>query len=439
MKLVRKIYSLIICLALILASISFSSSSAAAAEDDSLKCIDVLVYDYPDDSTSVRGIMSPTKPYNVFDLPFSYGLVFYDVIFETSVSVSSAGMRSLSSGSFYSLTMVSLGSNRYRCYGHTSAAFNSLKFGFQVNSSVTSDYSVTYYKFDVYTVLATGIGDIGEMNITPNADTSVSTNYWYRQSSPGAPIVQDFFYFSSGVQFFDYNVLFSSVNWRQYDYLDFTFQISASTIEYISAYIKTSDNQYRYLPFEISFLNGTAIDKNEYVGSGTATVIPGSAQWDIIMRVYIPSSYRLSGSLFIDVGGQYHNPVSRAFLQSVVGYYYTTVPSPDLTKLDQITAAIKESLSSSEEDNAAAEDFSQNMTSQKEQMAANQQTLNNVSKPSSNDLGMMVAPDSVLDSNGMTALVSIINPITDHKYILGILTLSATLALVSYVFFGKKR
>lgn len=414
------------------------SSAASAAEEDGLKCIDVLAYDYPDDYTSVRGIMSPDRPYNIFDMPFSYGLVYYDIIFETSVSVASAGMRSASSGVFYSLTLQSLGSNRYRCYGQTSAAFNSLKFAFQVNTSSNTSYSVTYYKFDVYTVTDLGTGDIGEMNITPNADTSVSSNYWYRQSSPGVPIVQDFYYYSAANQFLEYNALFSSVNWRKYDYLDFTFQITASTIEYISAYIKTSNNQYRYLPFEISFLNGTAIDKNEFIGSGSTTVIPAGMQWDIVMRVYVPSSYRLSGSLFIDVGGQYKNPASRAWLQSVVGYYYTTVPSPDLTKLDQITAAIKESLSSSDADNNAAQDFTNDMTDKKEQMQANQDFINSVDKPSSDDLGEMVSAGAVLDSSGMGYLTAMISPVSNNRIVLSILTISATLALVSYVFFGKK-
>lgn len=414
------------------------SSAASAAEEDGLKCIDVLAYDYPDDYTSVRGIMSPDRPYNIFDMPFSYGLVYYDVIFETSVSVASAGMRSASSGVFYSLTLQSLGSNRYRCYGQTSAAFNSLKFAFQVNTSASANYSVTYYKFDVYTVTDLGTGDLGEMNITPNDDTSVPANYWYRQSSPGVPIVQDFYYFSASKNYVPYEILLSSVNWRKYDYLDFSFSIEAANIESISCYIKTSDGLRRYCPFDICYLNGTAIDANEFIGSGTTTTIPTYNIWNINIRVYIPSSYRLSGSFFIAVNGKYHTPGSKCNLQSVIGYYYTTVPSPDLTKLDQITAAIKESMSSSEADNNAAQDFTNDMTDKKEQMQANQDFINSVDKPSSDDLGEMVSAGAVLDSSGMGHLTAMISPVSNNRIVLSILTISATLALVSYVFFGKK-
>lgn len=436
---VRKIYSFIICLALILASVSFSSSSAAAAEDEyELQKINVLDYDMPGDFLSTYVVIDSSAPYIYFDLPFSYGGVFFDVIFESPVAITGVSIRG-STGSTSPLTFTRLEGNNYRAYGQTSSPFGTSRIGVQFTTSVSSAFSVNFLKFDIYTVTNQGIGDLGELNVTPNADTSVSSNYWYRQSSPGVPIVQDFLHVSGGAQFFEYNALFSSVNWRKFDYLDFTFQISASTIDYISVYILTSDNIYRYLPFDISFINGSAIDKNEFIGSGTTTVIPAGSQWDIVMRVYIPSSYRLSGSFYIDVGGQYKNPASRAFLQSVNGYYYSYVPSPDLIKLDQIVAAIKESLSSSAEDNAVAEDFSENMTSQKEQMSANQQQLNNVSKPTSTDLGMMAAPDAVLDSSGMVLLTSMISPITTRKLVLGIMTLSATLALVSYVFFGKKR
>lgn len=412
------------------------SSAVSAAEEQVTDCINVLNYDYPDDYTSFRSYMTQDQPYNFFDLPFSYGVVFFDLIVEVGSTPSSAGIRS-PSGTVLDLTVVSLGSNRYRCYGSSSSLFNSSRIGFQLVLNA-SRYSVTYAKFDIYTLIDVGTGDIGEMNIQPNADLSVPTNYWYRQNSPGVPIVQDFYAYSSGVQFFDYQVLFSSVNWRKYDYLDFAFQINASSVEYISAYIESND-LFRYLPFEISYLKAGVVDKNEYVGSGSTTVIPGSSQWDVVMRVYIPASYRLSGSLYIAVGGQYHNPASRAWLQSVTGYYYTTVPSPDLVKLDQIAAAIKESLSSSSEDNAAAEDFAQNMTSQKEQMSANHAQINNVDKPSASDLGAIAAPNLILNNTGMGYLTRIIQPITTGRAVLSMLTLSATLALVSYVFFGKKR
>lgn len=430
-----RFFIFLLCGVLIFSCFAFSSGSASAAEEDVTDCINVLDYDFPDDYTSVRSYMTQEQPYNFFDLPFSYGVVFFDVIVEVGSAPSSAGIRS-PSGTVLDLTLVSLGDNRYRCYGSSSQLFNSSSIGFQLVVN-TSRYTVTYQKFDIYTLVNVGTGDLGEMNILPNADTSVSTNYWYRQSAPGVSIVQDFYYFSSSVQFFDYQVRFSSVNWRKYDYLDFTFQINASSVECISAYID-SGGLFRYLPFEISYLNAGVIDKNEYIGSGTTTVIPGSSQWNVVMRVFIPASYRLSGSLYIDVGGQYHNPPSRAILQSVTGYYYTSVPSPDLVKLDQIAAAIKESLSSSAEDNAVAEDFAQNMTSQKEQMAANQAQINNVDKPSADDLGSIAAPNLILNNTGMGYLTSIIQPITTGRAVLSMLTLSATLALVSYVFFGKK-
>lgn len=437
MKHLKFISAFLVAFALLLACVPVQAS---ADEDEyDLQKINVLDYGYPNGGSSNKAYLSSANNFTaIYTLPFQYPIIFVDVIFEPAAAISSVGVRG-SSGYVDYLTYNSLENGLYRATGQLSRYFGSGIIGFTVLTSSGVGLDVTIHRFDLYTYTNQGVGDIGEMNIIPNADTSVSTDYWYRQSSPGFPIVQDFYYFSQAVQFHDYQVLFSSVNWRKYDYLDFAFTIDASTISSISAYVKTSSGVYRYLPFDISFLNGTAIDKNEFVGSGSTTVIPAGNAWDIVMRVYIPSSYRLSGSLYIQVEGEYKNPADRALLQSVNGYYYLNVPDPELVKLDQMIAAIKESLSSSEEDNAAAEDFSENMASQKEQMASNQQTLNNVSKPSSEDLGMMASPDAVLNADGMTALVSIINPITDNDLVLGILTLSATLALVSYVFFGKKR
>lgn len=339
------------------------SSAASAAEEDGLKCIDVLSYDYPDDYGSVRGIMAPDRPYNIFDMPFSYGLVYYDVIFETGVSVSSAGMRSLNSGAFYSLTLQSLGSNRYRCYGQTSAAFNSLKFAFQVNSPSTANYSVTYYKFDVYTVVDVGVGDIGELRVTPYSNSHNGVDSFTQQPGIDVPLFKNFYNYGSSV-FSQYTADFSSVNWRKYDYLDFSFDIRSADIYSICAYIDTSSGD-RFIPFDISWGDGDAIDRNEYVGSGNTTVNAAANDFSILMRIYIPRSATVTGPLIISVKGNYSSTASGAYLKSVRGYYYTSVPSPDLTKLDQITAAIKESMSSSEADNNAAQDFTNEMTDKK--------------------------------------------------------------------------
>lgn len=440
MRLVRKIYSLIICLALILACVPVQASASESAEID---YIDVLSYDYPDDSLSVRGSMSLAKPYNVFDLPFSYGLVYFDIIFETSSIPSSVGIRSTSSGNVYSLTLASLGNNRYRAYGQTSTAFNSSQFAFQLSvSDITGNqkYTCTYYKFYVYTIFDPGTLDTGEIMVIPDsANPSGHSNVWYSQTSPGVAVSRSFYYDSDYDVLVPYDVYLSSVNWRQYDYLDFSFYIQSADIQYINVFVDSSLYGKKYLPFEFSYINPSGMSINEYVGTGSTGLALPTNYWEISLRVYIPRDVTSSGSLKIHIGGDYGSMASWAQLRTVTGYYYTSVPSPDLVKLDQITAAIKESLSSSAEDNSAAEDFSENMSSQKEQMASNQQTLNNVSKPSTDDLGMMVSPDAVLNADGMTALVSIINPITDNDLVLGILTLSATLALVSYVFFGKKR
>lgn len=431
----RKIYSLIICFALLLACIPVQAS---AAEDEyELQKINVLDYGFPNGLSANYAFLDSSNNYTaVYNLPFQYPIIFVDIIFESSNEFTSVGVRG-SFGAVEYLDYVFLDNGLHRCTGELSRYFASGNIGFTVLSAAGS--GVTIHRFDLYTYTNQGVGDLGEMNITPNDDTSVSPNYWYRQSAPGSPITQNFYYFSEAENYLECSALFSSVNWRNFDYIDFFFSLDVANIQSISAYILTSDGVRKFIPFDISYLDSGVIDKNEFIESGSTYAVPSYSKYDISMRLYIPRETVLDGSLYICVSSKYHSAGSRASIQSVNGYYYLNVPDPELVKMDQMIAAIRESLSSSDEDNAAAEDFAENMISQKEQMASNQQTLNNVSKPSADDLGMMVAPDAVLDVDGMTALVSIINPITDSKIVLGILTLSATLALVSYVFFGKKR
>lgn len=412
-----------------------ASEVSAAESEPELQSIDVLSYTMPNGGAISQVVVNNSSVVK-FNMPFQYGAIFYDMIVEIPVTLNAVSVVR-SDGFSESLTVSHLENYSYRVYGQSSLRINTGNLGVQFTTSVSTNYTVNFVKFDVYTIASLGIPDYGEMSIAPNNDTSVGDG-WYRQETPGYPLVQDFLTFSSQVQFFDFRTLFSSVNWRKYDYLDFSFSINAAAINSISAYISPSSEVYRYLPFEISYLNGTTIDKNEYVGSGSTTVIPSYTVWNVVMRVYIPSSYRLSGSLYIQVDGQYHGPASRATLKSVNGYYYVDVPNPSLVKLDQITAAIKESLSSSSEDNAAAEEFTDSMATQKEQMAANQNQLNSIDKPSSSDLGAMSSPDIVLDQTGMGYLTTIIRPITNNRLVLSMLTLSATLALIGYVFFGKK-
>ena len=128
MKSVRKIFSFIICLALILASVSFSSSSAAAAEDDgTLDCIDILNYSMPNDGASVRVYVYPGDVVR-FNLPFTFATYFWDLIIQTLTALSTAEIVGNSSSVY--LTVSQIESNIYRCYGSSSgAAFSTANIG----------------------------------------------------------------------------------------------------------------------------------------------------------------------------------------------------------------------------------------------------------------------------------------------------------------------
>lgn len=433
MKHLKFISAFLVAFALILACVPVQAS---ADEDEyELQKINVLDYGFPNGLTYNYCMLNASNNYSaMYSLPFKYPIIYADIIFESTREFSSVGIMAGNTNRVCYLDYSFLDNGLHRAYGKLDNYFDSTYIGFYVLSAAGS--GITIHRFDLYTYVNQGVPDLGEFSITPDADTKFE-GAWHRMTAVDTPMYCQFYNFGS-TQFTQYTVDISSVNWRNYDYLDFRYDIRAADIYSIVAYIDTSQG-FRYLPFDISWGAGQAIDENEYIGSGSTTVVPAGNDFHIMQRLYIPRETVLDGSLHIVISGNYAGTASGCYFYSVTGYYYLNVPDSELVKMDQMIAAIRESLSSSDEDNAAAEEFADNMTSQKEQMASNQQTLNNVSKPSSDDLGMMVAPDAVLDADGMTALVSIINPITDSRIVLGILTLSATLALVSYVFFGKKR
>lgn len=434
----RRIFCFIFPLFLIIPYLLCCGSSAVSAaelNDSGLDKINVLNYDMPGDSLSTQVYIYPNQPYVYFDLPFSYGALYYDLIVESPEVFTDVSIRG-SSGRLASLNFVRLDGNNYRCYGASDIPFGTNRLGVQFTGTSGLRFTVNFLRFDVYTATNQGIADFGEMKVTPDSDTHFEGS-WHRMSAPDTPLFVEFYHFGSQ-QFTQYSADLSSVNWRNFDYIDFFYEVRAADIYSISAYIDTNHG-YRYIPFDISWGDGHAIDRNEFIGSGSTTVVPAGNNFFIMQRLYIPREVALQGSLHILVSGNYASTASGLMLNSVTGYYYNSYPDPTLVKLDEITAAIKESLSSSVEDNAAAEDFTDSMTTQKEQMFSNQQQLNNVSKPSAGDLGSITSPDVVLDQSGIALLTSVISPITNNRIVLGILTLSATLALVSYVFFGKKR
>lgn len=429
----KRLISLVLCCALVLACVCFSSGSASAASSD-FDSINIL--DYIDLSGGLTIFSS--KPYYYLEMPFDYPLCYFDLTLEFFYEMPSAVYLYSASGNKTSLKVSNIEGNTYRVYGSmpSDLYLYSAKFGLYFD--ITNYVYVNVLKFDVYTVSNSGVGDIGELAIMPPADNNTG---FIAQSSFGVPLSREFYYYSDGVQFFDFTATLSSVNWRDFDYMDFLFEVNASNIDYINCRIGTSSLYGQpsgsYVPFDIGFLNGDVIDKNEYIGSGSTTVIPASTQWTIFMRIYIPPELRDAGSLYIEVGGQYKSPASRVRLCSVKGYYYTHVPDPSLLKLDQIEQAIKNSMSSSEAQNAASQATQNQITANQNKVDSGIASLETMNRPSVDDMGF-TDPDLIVNADGLSLLNTMIAPLYRNELILGIMIIAAALAHLSFCYFGRK-
>lgn len=435
----KRLLCFVLCFTLLFACVVSSSGSAAAASDDELfRSISVLDYDMPGDGNISAVMLKSDTPYTYFDLPFTYGLLYFDIIIETRSAPSAVYIRG-HTGNLFPLTFKHIEGYKYRCYGVPSNTVNSSRLGFQVDFSSDSFY-VNFLKFDAYTVSDPAVDDLGEMWVTPDANL---TPAWQTMGNPGESIGMNLYNWArDGYQ--DYEARFSCVNWRNFDYIDFKMELRVSTIKSIIAQVRSTNSSIS-IPFEISWLDGSAMSNNEFIANGewVSDMQQDSADTTFVvtMRLFIPEYARSSGSLIISFNGEYPSTGSSSatILHNVTGYYITDVPDPQLTKLDQIRISIEQSLSSSSEDNATAESFQESMQSQSESIAQNQDTLNSVERPDASSVGEIASAGTVLDAGGMGLLVQMISPITHSQKYLAILTLVSALALVSYVFFGKKK
>lgn len=438
----KRILSVVLCCSIILVSICFFPEQASAAEDDSLVPVDLLDYSTFNSTGYNYGYISSDNDMTfTYSAPVKFTFWYVDVIFEVAygtTAVTSLDSVSVvgSSGTVAGLTFSHLGDGVFRAYGSTPNRFSSSSVGIKLGSSYSRLF-VTVNSFNVYTLPGTAVNDYGEMKLEPDANT---TRTWQTMTSPGTPIGGNFYAFGS-TNYTTYKAIYSSVNWRNFDYIDFQFYLSVTTLESITCTVETSSG-VMYIPFEYSFINGSSISASEYVAGGSVSsgsYVPASSSWELTVRVYIPPEARTQGSLYLTVSGQYRDAGATSRLDKVTGYYLVHDYDPTLVKLDQIEQAIRESMSSSTEDNAAADDYNEQMAAQRDQMASDQSAIDSVSKPDSSEIGSIGAADAVLDTDGMGLLVQTLTPITHSKIVLSILTLTATLALVGYVFFGKKK
>lgn len=294
-----------------------------------------------------------------------------------------------------------------------------------------------------YTAQSSGVSDLGELYCAQTADLPAS---WLTMPTVGERTFTNLYYYGS-FGYTDYTVEYSCVNWRNFDYIDFQIFQRVATIQSISCFIRNSSDPsvYYSVPFEFNYINGDAIGANTYAANGEwlseSLVVPAQSDFTINLRLFIPVEYRNSGSLIISINGLYAMDLRSGLvaIDKVTGYYNIHDYDPSLIKLDEIRKAIEDSLSSSADQNAAAGDFKDQMSSESSSVAQNQEILNNVDKPSSSDLGSIAGADVILDSQGMGLLVQSFLPLTHSDIVLSILTLAATLALVGYVFFGKKK
>ena len=429
----KKLFALFIVLSIIFV---FCLTPVSAAEEIDYRSINVLDYCFPNETEYARAYLSNSQTC-YFALPFSFGLVYFDLVCEFYSAPSSVFIET-TSGTKISLTFSLIEGRTYRVYGKSSTNVNSTRFNFGATFADSGSYLCLFHNFDVYTIRDPAVDEIGELRVTPGVNGLYN---WQTMPVPGSTIGMNLENWAKdGYQAWEAE--FSSVNWRKFDYLDFRMYLHVTTVDSIIAVVRTSDGSYN-IPFDISWLNGEAISNNQFIANGEYVSQMGQlnaqSTLDITMRLYIPEYVRDEGSLIITMQGKYPSSGNNYYvsLRNVTGYYTTSVPEPNLVKLDQIETAIKNSLSSSAAQNAAASQSNQKLTASQTKADAGSATLNSMNKPSINDMGF-TDPDLIVNTDGVNLLVQMISPLYENELILALMLAAAALAHLSYCYFGRK-
>lgn len=215
--------------------------------------------------------------------------------------------------------------------------------------------------------------------------------------------------------------------WKDYDFIDFSMFVRAQSIESITV---THDGEL--VPFELSFLDTisqTWVDPNN---SSTQFNFTDLSEVYISLRIDVSGLDKNSSSLpRIGITGQYrdNNSNNRLALFDVVGHVSAEPENPIIHWLKKIYSTLIG-------EGSGADDIGSTIESQAGELEGIGDALGDVTKPDIDDLDGSL--DDLVSPDQVDAVGSVFAPLFHNNTILHILIMSLTLALVSYVLYGKR-
>lgn len=216
-------------------------------------------------------------------------------------------------------------------------------------------------------------------------------------------------------------------SWKEYDYIDFSFFIRAQSIDSL-----TVTHNGNYVPFDISYLDTVSQTWYDPNNSSPEFNFVDLTEVYISLRIDVSGLDKGSSSLpRIGITGQYRNDNrnNRLALYDVVGHVNADSENPIIHWLKKIYSALIG-------EGSGAGEAGSTIESQAGELEGIGDALGDVTKPDIDDLDGSL--DDLVSPEQVDAVGAVFSPLFQNNTILHILIMSLTLALVSYVLYGKR-
>lgn len=401
----KRIFSLALCCVVLVISLAVPSYAAEVWEDDVF--FDVLSYSTPNDSGSMVCMVSNNKLVANFALPEGRYIRYIDFIIQIATNdvFSSVTVGTSATSTQKALTVVELGSQRFRIYGQYSQY--SPNICITVNGSplraVTFDsFRISYQSFTTYDETGTcEISALGYNAIINYVPTDLINYRTFTGSSD---------YEGNGISCWA-----QCPNWRKYDYLDFLFSMDIGGINSVNVTLGDS-----IVPCEVSYLSSNGVN-DHYAFS---------------VRIDLRNVKRTSTeSLIVSIHGKVNSGIDNIVsVDGIRGY----IDAGDVNILyvflrDIITgiANIKSALNGNTSSGDAFKEDSSGLISGLDNISS---SMDAVQRPSMDSINADYSGDI---SDASVLMANLFSEVTGAAWVSRIILASITIGLISYILYGK--
>lgn len=398
---------------LALACVILASSLAvpASAAETGSKFFNILDYCLPNDGDTSFVTVTPSNNRVSFSFPELFAIASIDIVVDIGGAIPSS-VAFVGYSWSDNLTVQHIGNSLYRIYGTTTPmGVNSFDIQFNINNTSW----ITFHRVDI------AITSFDRFDIPAHCDISSSLFSDTINYNPSDTINHRIFATSSDYSDTHFRTVTWADDWRKYDYIDFLISYDVAEITSISARLDGS-----ILPFTVNYIQSSPVEGNSYdvfIRLDLTGVDRSSSGRPIITlegRLDVAAS---AGIYFLDCIGHVEvNNVSPVF------YYLRMVKAWIQNLGDRIVSALNGNTSSGDE----FKDDSSGLISDLDDISG---VLDSVQRPSMDNVSM----DFTGNISGATSLMATtFDSFTSIPWVNTIFMASITLALISYILFGKE-